>query len=147
MLVIHNRQLAPFAGAVEGEFRTSVARRLRESHGQIRLKLPPGDTTIEAIPEKMLKMLVAGGLHVARSYGLTWQSAQYQFVLIMFLAGPRFHAQSSINKALTDRTLEPNKRIEQVWRKTTDRDWAEAQAAYGSASWAAVARLLAEAIA
>jgi hypothetical protein len=62
----------------------------------------------------------------ARSYGLTWQSSITGFIALCFAVGPDFDQQPQIHGVLTDESVDPNERVQQLIRRVQDSDWGEA---------------------
>jgi hypothetical protein len=82
--------------------------------------------TISGIPPEELITKVELFKARARSYGLTWQSSITGFVAICFAVGPNFDRQPRIHSVLTDASIEPDQRVEQLRHRVSDRDWGEA---------------------
>lgn len=117
MLKISKRQLAVIGHSVEDAYAREMARYLREEH----------EEDVAAYSDEELYPRVEVAIDRAVRYGLTWDESITAFVAIMFTIAPNFDEQPAIRAVLEDKSVPPNLRIDELWGRTSDEDWDEAE--------------------
>ena len=96
---------------------------LRAEHADTIVKVSAGTVTLADLPDETLLDLVRPRLRRARDYGMTWESTLTAFVVLTFVVSPSFDQHPAIRRLLTDDTVEPDLRIDQLWEHTSEEDW------------------------
>lgn len=135
MLKIRTEQMSVFQSVAETAFVTRVADYLIENFGDTLVTLPTGLKTIKELPPTTLRQMIETGLKRARGYSLSWESSLTGFVVIMFLVAPNFDDHPLLKRPLLDAEIEPDKRIEKLWERTTDANWEAAKQNYDAQAW------------
>ena len=63
------------------------------------------------------------GIERARAHDLMADGATTAFVTLMFLVAPNFDEQPNIRKALLDKSLAADERIQKIFSVTAEADW------------------------
>lgn len=82
--------------------------------------------TAAVIPSEDLKAVIAHGIEVARSYGLTYESSLANVVLDMLAVGPEFHLQPEIYAILSEPGLSEEDKLDRIVDDVSDAAWEEA---------------------
>lgn len=117
MLIIRKEQMKVFERQIENNFINTVVEKIRSDHAN----------ATNGLPDNVLRKRIEYGLQRAGDYGLTWQNNLITFVTMMFEIGVGFDNCPVFQKHLTDQSLPPNARMEQLLKQTDYRDWEEAQ--------------------
>jgi len=135
MLKIRSEQIEAFQPVSDQQFARRVVDQLRSKHPEIIVRLLPGPTLVNRIPEDRLLIMVEQGIERARSYGLTWESSITGFVVLMFRVAPNFDQQPAINRVLTDQQFAGDARIQKLVELTNTTDWWQAKERYDPGAW------------
>jgi hypothetical protein len=135
MLRMRPEQLRVFQPVAEANFVNRIVDHLVAKHAELVVRLPQQNTTVQQLPEEVLKGLVRKGIARARAYGLTWESTVGSFVVIRFVAAPNFDAHPLVRRTLKDERVPADLRIDQLWRRTTAKTWAKVRERYDPADW------------
>lgn len=135
MLTIRPEQMTAFQTVAEASFVERIADYIAENFGDRFVILPTGMKTINELPPETLQRMIENGLKRARNYGMTWESSLTSFVVMMFLVAPNFDDHPLLKRPLLDAEIEPDKRIEQLWERTTDANWDAAKQDYDAQAW------------
>jgi len=125
ILNIREEQMDVFQQQAEIKFVDYVAKQLRNNHAEV----------VKDIPEDKLHKRVEYGIQRAREYGLTWQNDLTVFVTLMFEIAPDFDKFPAFREYLTDKTVEPDERMDLLLSETTEIDWEDAQEASAKTGW------------
>jgi hypothetical protein len=125
VMIIRNEQIKVFENIAEDNFIDDLVAKVRETHGE----------QVADFDDDELRRLVETGGGRARGHGLEGEEAIGVFVGWMFEFAPNFDEQENIKKMLADERLAPDDRIELVAEAATEKDWAEAEAAYDETAW------------
>ncbi|MCP3955428.1 MAG: hypothetical protein GY697_24885 [Desulfobacterales bacterium] len=117
MLIIRNKQMAVFQQLVNRQFVNYVMGILRGDDGE----------SLGSIPDDLLFKRVEYGIECARKYELTRKNDLLAFVELMFSIAPDFYEYPAFKNVLTDETIDPNQRIEQLLQRTTNKAWRAAR--------------------
>ena len=117
--------MSVFQQQAERNFIDSVVKQLRTDHAEV----------VQDIPEDKLYKRVEYGIQRAREYGLTWENNLATFVILMFEIGPGFDKFPAFSEYLTDKTVEPDERMDVLLSETTELDWENAQEASANTGW------------
>jgi hypothetical protein len=117
MLRIGKQQLEEIDRAVDESYTRDLARYLREEHAD----------AVRDLPDAELLRRVKIGIDRAEAHGMTWDSAISAFVAIMFEVSPTFDEIPAIAAVLADERVPADTRIDQLWDRTSDEDWDEAE--------------------
>ena len=90
---------------------------------------------VERLPEDGLQDMVENGINKARSYGLESDEDIAAFVTLMFEIAPNFDFQSDIRKVLTDASIAPEDKFDQLFAQVSEAAWSEAELNYDSDHW------------
>ena len=119
MLKIRKEQMDVFQQQAEINFVHYVAKQLRNNHAE----------AVKDLPQDKLYKRVEYGIRCAREYGLTWKNNLQTFVTLMFEIAPDFDSYHVFQKYLTDKSIQPNDRMEIIFDNTVGSDWSKAQQA------------------
>jgi hypothetical protein len=53
----------------------------------------------------------------------------------MFLTAPNFDSHPLIQHVLTDKSIQPDARLVELWQRTTDQNWVAVRRSYDSGAW------------
>jgi hypothetical protein len=135
MLIIRPEQREAFKETEEAAFAESLCAYLRERHGDTKVLLPGGESSVAGLADGELYAMVARGLRRAARYGLTSRASLRAFIVLMFLAAPNFDEHPIISHALCDEWTPPDDRLEGLWEKTNDQNWEAVRADYDPEAW------------
>jgi hypothetical protein len=68
------------------------------------------------------------GVERAVAWGLTKDGTIAAYVALLFVVGPAFDEQPGIRRALEDKALPPDERVETLFAHTSEQDWEQASA-------------------
>ena len=125
MLVIRKEQMEVFARIAEENFIDDVAREVRETEAD----------SVEDLSDDDLRKRVKVAVARAARHGLTLELSIIAFVRLMFAIAPNFDEQPNIKQMLADERVEPDDRVELVFRAASDDDWEEAGELYDESAW------------
>jgi hypothetical protein len=135
MLRLRSEQLQVFQPVAETRFVHRVADHLTAKHPAAVVRLPQQRTTVRELAPEVLKDLVRRGIARARALGLTWESSVGSFVVAQFVAAPNLDAHPLIRRVLKDERVPADLRLQQLWRRTTAKTWAQVRDRYDPAAW------------
>jgi hypothetical protein len=135
MLKIRPEQLKVFQPVAEAAFERRVVEYLRENHDDEVVILPAGEYQVKDLDDGTLLKMVRTGIARARSYGMTWESNLTTFAIVMVVVAPNFDDHPLIQRVLNDDRIEPDQRIEQLWRLTEEENWKTAEDSYEARAW------------
>jgi hypothetical protein len=135
MLKIRPEQLKVFQPVAEAAFEQRVVEYLRENHDDEVVILPAGEYQVKDLDDGTLLKMVRTGIARARSYGMTWESNLTTFAIVMVVVAPNFDDHPLIRRVLNDDRIEPDQRIEQLWRLTEEENWKTAEDSYEARAW------------
>jgi hypothetical protein len=125
MLVIREQQIQYFIAATEEELVKVIAQTVREMN-------PDRVADYDAA---QLAELVKFGMERARSHGLRLAETIAAFVALMFEIAPNFDEQPQIKAVLADANYPADDRVSQLWARTSDDEWQEAENLYNARVW------------
>jgi hypothetical protein len=125
MLKIRKEQMDVFQQQAEINFVHYVAKQLRNNHAE----------AVKDVPKDKLHKRVEYGIQRTREYGLTWKNNLQTFVTLMFEIAPDFDKFPAFREYLTDKTVEPDERLDLLLSETTEFDWEDAQEASARTGW------------
>jgi hypothetical protein len=136
-LKIREEQLGAFSPVAEAAFLRRVVGHVRRHHADAAVRLPdaPTATTVKQLPEERLTEMVRRGLARARRYGLTLETTLTGFVAIMFAVAPNFDAHPLLRRVLTDETVPPDSRLDEMMSKTSAENWVQVERSYDPDAW------------
>jgi hypothetical protein len=140
MLTIRPTQIEAFRPTAESAFLREVVEYVRQEHDDQIIHLPGGSFTVNQLPPDILREMVCHGIERARSYGMTWESSITSFVVLMFVAAPSFDEHPIIARVLKDDTVEPDLRVDGLWKRTSDENWESVARRYDASAWGLAAR-------
>ena len=85
--------------------------------------------------DKKLEEIVKIGIKRARSHDLERSEDVAAFVALMFEIAPNFDEQEEIKTILADTNYTPTERINQLWKRSSDEAWEEAEQSYKADVW------------
>ncbi len=135
MLKIRREQFEALQLAAADGFVIRLAGYVRKKHSDVIAQLPDGTYTVSQLSEEQLREMVQSGIARAQNYGITWESGLSAFVVLMFVVAPNFDEHPLIEKALKDRTVESNARIDKLWEQTSEEIWNETKQNYDAGAW------------
>jgi hypothetical protein len=135
MFIIRSRQLSAFENVAHEMLCKDIAEYLCENHFDTPVFLPAEESEIEKLPSETLNALINTGLRRARAFGLKWESSLSSFVVLMFVVAPNFDEQPAINAGLKNDSIEPDLRLEKMWKTTSEEDWQTAARNYDAEAW------------
>ena len=113
MLPLRQPQVDAFRDTIELDFVRRVAAFVRKN--------VPGPT--EPLDEAALRERIKAGLARARKYGIDKESALATFVALQFEFSPDFDGHPPFKKVLTDASIPPMARLDEMITRSTDADW------------------------
>lgn len=125
LLNIRQDQLDAFSPLSEDAFVEETIAYLKEQRPEI----------IEGLPENVLTQRVRIGFARARSYGLKLEWTLTAFIATMFSVAPNFDEQVNIHRALIDKRVAPDDRMDLMLEVTSEQDWDEAEQAFDPKAW------------
>jgi hypothetical protein len=134
-LVIRKQQMEAFQPVAEAAFVRKVADYLRETHAEVKVRLPGGDLTVRQIPDETLLEMAQNGIARARGYGITWKSTLKAFVVLMFVAAPNFDEHPLVSRVLQNDEFAPDSRIDRLWERISEHNWDAVKQNYDPAAW------------
>lgn len=137
MLKIRPEQMQAFQPSAEASFERRVVEYIKTHQAEVVVQLTTGTFTVSQIADATLTEMVRRGIKRARAYGMTWQSTITSFVVLMFVMAPNFDAHPLIKRVLSDESIKPDLRIEQLWERTKDPNWRAAEQMYNPNTWLA----------
>jgi hypothetical protein len=117
----------------EDQIKAFTAARTRENIAA--LVTQDYEDILSGMPRDLVFDMVDGGIATARSFGLSTPEDLAGFVCLMFEIGPEFYRQPNILKILQDNSIEPQRKLEELDRRTTEQDWNEARDNLAEQSW------------
>jgi hypothetical protein len=135
MLKVRPEQIEAFRLQAEADFVERVAAYLVEEYSESVVQLPTGLLTVEQIPGNQLSQMIENGIARARVYGLNFESSLSAFVTLMFVVAPNFYEHPLIHQILTDEKTEANSRLDDLWERTSEENWATAKQMYDANAW------------
>ena len=135
MLKIRPEQLEVFQRKVEDAFVEDLIDYLVTEHPDCVVQLTNKISTIKEIPQPTLRKIVRNGIARAKTYHLTWKSSLSAFVVLMFVAAANFDEHPLIQRVLRDENVESDSRIDQLWERTSEKDWEAVRQNYHSDAW------------
>jgi hypothetical protein len=135
MLKIRSEQMRPFEAQAENAFIERVMNYLRENHADDVVLLPESESKVSALPDKVLREMVEGGIDHARNYGITWKSALISFVVLMFIIAPNFDESERAEGILKDGGIPADERVDKLLDELTDEEWDEIAKDYKPEAW------------
>ena len=134
---IRKEQLEAFAPVAEAAFLRRVVGHIRRHHADAAVRLPDAATatTVKRLPEEQLTEMVRRGLARARRYDLTLETTLTGFVAIMFAVAPNFDEHPLLRRVLTDESLPPDSRLDEMMNKTSAENWIQVERSYDAAAW------------
>ena len=134
-MIIRSSQFAVFQQQVDMLFVERVVRELLETDADVVVQFPTYTTTVSKIPDETLQFMVTSGIARARNYSMTWESALFSFVSLMFSVAPNFDQHPNIQQVLKDTTIVPDERIDQLWERISEEDWEAVEQNYNPHAW------------
>jgi non-ribosomal peptide synthetase component F len=134
-LQIRSEQMKAFQPVADANFVKRLVAQLRDEHAETAVVLSDRASTVEKLPDEVLRELVAAGIARARTYGLSHESALAAFVAIMFEAAPNFDRHPLIQRLLNDEKTPPDARIDLLLEEATEENWQAVKKSYDPRSW------------
>lgn len=125
MLTIREKQIQHFIAKDDSELVKFIAETIREANPE----------RVADYDDKKLEGMVKIGIDRARSHALERGEDIAAFVALMFEIAPNFDEQEEIKVVLEDTNYTPSERINQLWKRTSDETWIEAEKSYKSEVW------------
>lgn len=122
-------------GLADAAFAARIAEQLRRKHGSRVVRLVTGFVFVSEISDVELGAMIRSGFRRARAYGLTWETNLSAFVYLMFAVAPNFDSHPLVRHLLSDPSVAPDSRVEQLWRDTTDENWRAIRRNYDPEVW------------
>jgi hypothetical protein len=135
MLKVRPEQSDAFQLQAEADFVERIAAYLVADYSDLVIQLPEGPLSVEQIPADQLSQMIENGIARARVYGLSFESSLSAFVTLMFVVAPNFDENPSIHQVLTDEKTETNSRLDNLWGRTSEENWATAKQMYDANAW------------
>ena len=125
MLIVRERQIQHFIAKNDSELVKFIGQAIREANPE----------RVSDYDDKKLKRMVKIGVDRARSYDLEGAEDIAAFVALMFEIAPNFDEQEAIKIVLEDTNYTASERINQLWARTSDETWEEAEKSYKADVW------------
>lgn len=125
MIRIRPEQLKIFEPVAEAGMVRRLVEHLRAEHADY----------VEGLPDDILSEMTRNGVARARRYGLTLESSIGAFVALMFEVAPNFDEHPLIRHALTDASVPPDERIDELPKRVPQAHWEEAGRRYDEKAW------------
>jgi hypothetical protein len=135
MLKIRSEQIRPFEAQAKTAFVERVMNYLLENHADDVVTLPKFKSRVSALPDKVLREMVEGGIDHARNYGITWKSALISFVVLMFIIAPNFDEHERVEGVLKDGGIPADERVDKLLDELTDEEWDDIAKDYKPEAW------------
>ncbi len=121
MLKIREDQMEQFQSSAADGFMERLLHHLHENHAD----------EVRGISQQALRARAEYAVETARSYGLRNESALTAFTVLMFVVSPKFHTQPGINRVLEEIRFSPEQQFDELFARTSDKDWEQAAAGKG----------------
>lgn len=125
MLVIREQQVQHFIAENDQQLVELIAQAIRETNAERTAHLD----------DAQLAAMVEYGVKRARSHDLRRAENLAAFVGLMFEIAPDFDLQPQIKTVLADANHPADERLFQLWQRTSDTDWREAENLYKAETW------------
>ena len=125
MLIIREEQFQHFIAEDEPELVKLVAGIIRTGNFE----------RVKDLRDETLEAMTRISVERAKTYDFERAEDIAAFTAIMFEVSPNFDRQEDIKKLLEDKSFPPAQRLEQIWGRTTDEMWKQAEDAYDAAIW------------
>jgi hypothetical protein len=136
-MIIRPEQIKAFAPVIEKEFASRLADHIKSRHGESVIRLGDEVKLVKAVPKDVLDGLVLAGIHRAKKHGLTSESTQSGFVVLMFEIAPNFDDDPAAREILHDLSIEEENRVEELNQRLRSADWGRMNRRYDHKAWQA----------
>jgi hypothetical protein len=134
-MIIRSQQMEVFETAAEDDFVQRLKTHLLENYAKSVVRLPDTEAAVDELPEETLDLLVRNSIERARKYDLSFESSISAFSAIRFDVAPNFDGHSMSKLCLTDETMEPNARLNELLKILTDEHWEKMRNDYDVNDW------------
>jgi len=125
MLTIRAEQLEALRRPHEDAFVASIRDHLRKDHQAL----------VQSLRDRTLERRIRKGLAVAQRFGMDSTESRTSFVILMFIAGPRFALHPTAREILADRNRSGTARLSELIATLSDDDWQDVARAYDDGAW------------
>ncbi len=138
MLIIRQEQMDAFRQVALAALVSRISEHLRTLHGKCKVQFPNHTTTVAEIPDELLRDMVQKSLELAGEYQIDAEPSLTDFVSLRFVHAPNFDEHPLIRRILIDDSIEPNARIDALWKQATRKNWQMVEKNYNPQDWAVV---------
>ena len=135
MFKIKSEQIRLFQPDAEEAFVGRVMDYLRENHSNAEIGLPDGKTTVAALADEKLRLMVQDGLRRGGDYRIEWKSTLLSFVVLLFIVAPNFDRHPKARKFFNETETIDDAALEGLMDEMTDENWAAIERRYDPQAW------------
>lgn len=125
MLIIRKEQIQHFIAEDESQLVKLIAGIIRTGNSE----------RVADYSDEMLEAMTRIGIERAKSHNFELAQDIAAFVAIMFEISPNFDTQKEIKNMLADQNFSGDERFTQLWGRTTEEAWKEAENSYEARVW------------
>jgi hypothetical protein len=132
---IRAKQMKAFEEAAEESFVRRLSGHLLENYAKTVVFLPDKKLPVEELPDETLQDMVRSGIARARSHGISYESSIAAFTAVMFEIAPNFDRHRLSQVLLNDEEIDPNSRLEELFKVLTEKNWESIKEDYDAEAW------------
>jgi hypothetical protein len=134
-LLIRPEQMSAIQETAAEKFAGRLIAHLLEKYPHSAVKLPDLNSTVAGLPKETLQTLVRSSIERARDYGLDREDSIAAFVALRFEVAPNFDKHNLSQVVLSDESVEPNARVDQLLEVLNEKNWETIQKTYDPEAW------------
>lgn len=128
MLIVREEQIQRFIAKDELEIVKLIVQTIRNVNPE----------RVSIYDDKKLEEMVKIGIERAESHDLELAEDIAAFVALMFEVAPNFDEQKEIKKVFADTNYIGSEKLADLWKRTSDEAWKEAEELYRADVWFSV---------
>ncbi len=134
-MIIRSEQIDIFQPEAEKQFVKRVSDYIGKEYADFVIPFDDSELEIKRIPIEVFEKMVKAGIERAGTYGLDWESAIVSFVSLMFITAPNFDQHPCFRESLNSFESDPNFRIDELTKNSTEEDWEIVHQNYDINAW------------
>jgi hypothetical protein len=132
---IRREQMKALQQGAISDLACRLAADLREKLGGLLVLLPERAVPLSELQPRELEAMVRQCLERALDLGFNGERDLAKFTTLCFLLGPRFDAIPAFQNVIADSRIPVDRRLEEIYTRTTEKDWEQATEAYKRHVW------------
>jgi hypothetical protein len=132
---IRREQMKALRRGAISDLARRLAADLREKLGELLVLLPGHAVKLAELQPNQIEAMVRVCLERGLDHGFENENALAKFTTLCFLLGPKFDELPAFQNVIDDHLTLLDRRLDEIYTRTTEKDWEEAALAYDRHRW------------